>query len=485
MSLLNVVPGLLESSAADLQRIGAELNAAHAAAAAPTTGLAAAGADEVSATVTALFSDYGQAFHTLSAQASAFHRQFVQALSGAQSAYSAAEAANASPLQAVVADAQSLAVFSPWQTLTGRPLVGNGAHGAAGTGAAGGDSGWIFGNGGNGGSGATGQAGGNGGNAGLIGVGGNGGTGGAAASTGSVGIGGAAGTGGALLGTNGSSGLAGGTNVNATVPLTMVGTTEPIVHASVNGGSSVPLLVDTGSTGLVIPLKDIGLQHLGLPTGIGVGAYSGGDTYFYLKFNGTVNFGNGIVTSPTTIDAVFFSFPGSFSSFASSDGAVGILGVGTNTGGPNTSSPLTALPGSLGQGVLINEPAGQLTFGPNPYTPVATVPGGSTTSGLTYVVTNPGATTTVTTPNPSTIVDAGGVYGTILQSELPGQTSSVPNGTEISVYAPGYSNPVYSYVVNSTNAPTVITSGSQNTGYEAFANTPIYLDYTNGTLQFD
>ena len=107
-----------------------------------------------------------------------------------------------------------------------------------------------------------------------------------------------------------------------------------------------------------------------------MGAYSGGDTYVYLKFNGTINFGNGIVTSPTTIDAVIFSFPGSFSSFSSSDGAVGILGVGANTAGPNTTSPLTALPGDLGQGVLIDEPAKELVFGPNPYTPIATVPGG-------------------------------------------------------------------------------------------------------------
>src|SRR6202012_3579486 len=106
------------------------------------------------------------------------------------------------------------------------------------------------------------------------------------------------------------------TTLNGTVPLSVVGGTEPIVKASINGGSSVPLLVDTGSTGLVIPLRDIGLQHLGLPTGIGMGAYSGGDTYFYLKLNGTINFGNGIVTSPTTVDAVFFSFPGSFSNFA-------------------------------------------------------------------------------------------------------------------------------------------------------------------------
>ena len=131
VSLLVVAPELLASAAADLKSIGAELDAAHAAAAAPTTGLVAAGADEVSAAVTALFSEYGQAFHALSAQASTFHTQFVQALSGTQGAYAAAEAANASPLQAVVAGAQRLAVFSPAQVLLGRPLIGNGSNGTA------------------------------------------------------------------------------------------------------------------------------------------------------------------------------------------------------------------------------------------------------------------------------------------------------------------------------------------------------------------
>ena len=406
MSLLDVVPEFLESAAADLKSIGAELNVAHAAAAAPTTGLLAAGTDEVSTAVAALFSEHGQAFQALSAQASTFHTQFVQALNGAQGAYAAAEAANASPLQAVIADAQSLAVFSPWKDLTGRPLVGNGANGAVGTGDAGGNGGWLYGNGGNGGSGGAGQAGGNGGNAGLIGSGGTGGAGGAGTASGAAGTGGVAGSnvysggggeggrGGWLLGTNGSNGQAGGSNVNATVPLTIDQGTEAIVHASVNGGSSVPLLVDTGSTGLVIPLQDIGLQHLGLPTGIGTGAYSGGDTYFYLKFNSTINFGNGIVTSPTTVDAVFFSFPGSFSNFASSNGAVGILGVGALTAGPNTTSPITALPGDLGQGVLINEPQHQLVFGPNTGNVlVTTATGGGSTAQLTYTVTNPtGAT---------------------------------------------------------------------------------------------
>jgi hypothetical protein len=47
----------------------------------------------------------------------------VHALSGAGASYAAAEAANASPLQAA---AQDLAAFSPVKDLTGRPLFGNG-----------------------------------------------------------------------------------------------------------------------------------------------------------------------------------------------------------------------------------------------------------------------------------------------------------------------------------------------------------------------
>jgi hypothetical protein len=59
VSLLIVAPELLESAAANVQSIGLALDAAHAAAAVPTTGIAAAGADEVSAAATALFARYG------------------------------------------------------------------------------------------------------------------------------------------------------------------------------------------------------------------------------------------------------------------------------------------------------------------------------------------------------------------------------------------------------------------------------------------
>ena len=138
--------------------------------------------------------------------------------------------------------------------------------------------------------------------------------------------------------------------------------TEPVVDVSINGGPSVPVLVDTGSTGLVIPLRDIGLYKLGLPTGFGSGAYSGGLTYFYLTFDTTVNFGNGIVSS-TPVDVVVLGFPTPFGNFAGGNGAAGIMGVGINAGGPSPGySPVNGLPSTMNQGVLINEPKGYLQF---------------------------------------------------------------------------------------------------------------------------
>ena len=73
VSVLFVVPELVQSAAADLRGIGSELGAAQAVAAASTTGPAAAGADEVSAAVAAFFAEHGRQFHAVSVQAGAFH----------------------------------------------------------------------------------------------------------------------------------------------------------------------------------------------------------------------------------------------------------------------------------------------------------------------------------------------------------------------------------------------------------------------------
>jgi hypothetical protein len=272
---------------------------------------------------------------------------------------------------------------------------------------------------------------------------------------------------------------AGDAGTSATIPLHMFNTTEPLVDVSVGGGSSIPVLVDSGSNGLVIPIQDLGLQNLSFPTGLGIGEYSGGVDYFYLTFDEPVNFGNGIVTAPTPVDAVLFTFPTSLQdlftyplslqAFLAGDGAHGILGIGPDAVGPGPSNVISALPGGLSDGVLINEPAGTLTFGPDPFAAGAPSVNGVANTSLEVSI-NGG------TPQPvNGIIDSGGVYGAIPSSVA----GSVPPGTEISVYNTN-GELLYSYTTTATDGPTVTSGSTFNTGYIPFAQQPVYIGYTDG-----
>ena len=70
-------PEYVAAAASDLANIGSSLGSANMAALAPTSGVLAAGADEVSAAVAALFSGHARAFQQLSAQAAALDRKSV------------------------------------------------------------------------------------------------------------------------------------------------------------------------------------------------------------------------------------------------------------------------------------------------------------------------------------------------------------------------------------------------------------------------
>jgi PE family len=61
----------------------------------PTTGIATAGQDEVSIAIASMFGNYGREFQALSAQAQAFHEEFIGLLNAGAGAYLSAEAANA------------------------------------------------------------------------------------------------------------------------------------------------------------------------------------------------------------------------------------------------------------------------------------------------------------------------------------------------------------------------------------------------------
>jgi PE family len=122
-------PEYVAAAASDLANIGSSLSTANMAALMPTSGVLAAGGDEVSAMIAALFSSHAQAYQALSEQAASFHAQFVQLMNTGASQYALAEAANASPLLETFGQGAAGAVNSAVQALTGgsgSPLVAGG-----------------------------------------------------------------------------------------------------------------------------------------------------------------------------------------------------------------------------------------------------------------------------------------------------------------------------------------------------------------------
>lgn len=95
MSFVTTRPELLTAAAGDLQAIGAALTAGNQAAAAPTSGVIPAAADEVSALTAMQFCAQAQWYQAVSAQAAALHEIFVATLSASAASYAATEAANA------------------------------------------------------------------------------------------------------------------------------------------------------------------------------------------------------------------------------------------------------------------------------------------------------------------------------------------------------------------------------------------------------
>jgi PE family len=125
MSFVFATPEFVAAAASDLANIGSTISSANAAALIPTSGVLAAGADEVSAVIAALFGAHAQAYQALSVQAASFHQQFVELMSGGAAQYALTEAANASPLQ-TVEQAVMGGAGAPAQAATAAPLIGNG-----------------------------------------------------------------------------------------------------------------------------------------------------------------------------------------------------------------------------------------------------------------------------------------------------------------------------------------------------------------------
>ncbi|OBG30738.1 PE family protein [Mycobacterium sp. E3198] len=94
MSFVITSPEQIQAAAEDLAGIRLSLVDAASSAAGSTTAVLPAAADEVSAAISALFGDFGRQFQWASAQAQAFHGEFVRLINAGAAAYLSTELAN-------------------------------------------------------------------------------------------------------------------------------------------------------------------------------------------------------------------------------------------------------------------------------------------------------------------------------------------------------------------------------------------------------
>jgi hypothetical protein len=284
-----------------------------------------------------------------------------------------------------------------------------------------------------------------------------------------------------------------------TIPLTLLEGTEPAVNASIGGGDPVQLLVDSGSSGLVVPYTDLGdnfftqleaLFQLGSPASYGISGYSGGVEYVYAVYNEVpvdyLDGGDTVLATNGPVDVELFSWSNNlsdpfenFQSFLSSNQVDGILGVGAVPAGPTTT------PFEDYGGVYIDIPHDQLVVtGTNPI-PDAVSTSGSPIADVFESVN--GGTAREVTNN----IDSGGVFGTIPSSLVSG--SSVPAGTLITVEnAAGQE--LYSYTTignfdvgtgtGVSDAPTIISGTSIDSGVIPFLHHGVYIDYAADKTYF-
>jgi hypothetical protein len=135
MSFLTTIPEELLAAAAQLEGVGSSLAAQNAGAAAPTTAVAPAAADQVSTIQAAIFGTYGTIYQQIAAQAQEVQQQFVQTLglsSGTYTATEAANAADATPADQISAFITNAATYlgGPVTSFGGQPfsLSGNSAN---------------------------------------------------------------------------------------------------------------------------------------------------------------------------------------------------------------------------------------------------------------------------------------------------------------------------------------------------------------------
>jgi hypothetical protein len=295
----------------------------------------------------------------------------------------------------------------------------------------------------------------------------------------------------------------------ADIPLGLAESTEPTVGATVDGASTT-LLVDTGSSGLVIPYTDLdpsnsfgaleALFGLGSPISYGESGYSGGVEYIYATYDSAaVNYdlaGGSTLDTTAPVEVELYSWDPSnlfslftnnaFQTFLGDNDVSGILGIGDAASGGAGVSPLEA---AGYDGVTVDLPAKELIVGgaTNPGTAIETLPnsGATPTTPLTESVTTSTGQAVGTPTSVSDDLDSGGVYGTIPSSI---DSTTLPQGDIVKVY--DGNTELYQYIVGTdsvpqSEAPGVVSGTSIDSGIEPFLTHPVFIDYTGHTISID
>lgn len=113
MAYVVAAPELMTAKASDLAALGSNVSAAHMVAAARTTSVIPAAADEVSVGIAGLFSQHAQGYQAVAGHAAAFNEQFVQNLKTSAASYTSIEALITSFLNDLVASYDTLAASLP------------------------------------------------------------------------------------------------------------------------------------------------------------------------------------------------------------------------------------------------------------------------------------------------------------------------------------------------------------------------------------
>ena len=321
---------------------------------------------------------------------------------------------------------------------------------------------------------------------------------------------------GALVGTSAASATA---RLSATVPVTVLGGqgssqgARPTVEVRVGNSNPVPVLLDTGSSGLRIFNTAVnrgtgsGVTLTSQPSNI---TYSGGHRFTGVVANAVVTIGSSATQVPVSFAYVEQAFciaskptcpaSGGIPGFEQS-GAYGILGIGTQSSGGGIVSPILGLPGSLAKkwSLHLAGASGTLTLGATLIGAgsAATIPmrqiGSSAGSALWADSRLPLCLSVGQTNACVPGLFDSGTYTMQVSGSVLGQaptitgTDRVVVGTPVTVRLSGASAPFWTFTAGTTKSADLVTVKTGrgpfvNTGVQAFYDYTITYDDTSGQI---